>query len=122
MQLTTKPIRERLVANAQRPDDDHRPVLKIFNPSGEATWLFTQCDEDDPDRIFGLCHVDNGEPELGWERLSTMERIRNRLGLALERDRHFHAHATLAVYAEAARRQRRIVEDASELDRIRMNL
>jgi hypothetical protein len=33
---------------------DHKPVLKIFNPCGSQTWLLTESDPDDPDRLFGL--------------------------------------------------------------------
>ena len=46
MKLFTKKLRERLLANGVRRGADHFPAVKFFNPSGAATWLFTELDED----------------------------------------------------------------------------
>ena len=54
MKLLTKALRERLLKNGRNRDQDHAPALKVFNPTGAATWLFSELDEDG-DTLFGLC-------------------------------------------------------------------
>ena len=116
MKLITAPLHRRLLANGARPGADHVPVLKLFDPCGSATWLFTEMDPDHPDRLFGLCDTGCGLPEPGHASLAELARARGRFGLPLERDRHFTACAPLSVYAAAARRAGRIVERGAELD------
>ena len=116
MKLVTAPLHRRLLANGAKPGADHAPVLKLFDPAGSATWLFTEMDLDDPDRLFGLCDTGQGHPELGTASLVELARVRGRLGLPLERDRHFTARAPLSVYAAAARRAGRIVERGAVFD------
>lgn len=108
--------RETLLANgavnlAHRNDDgmteDFRPVVKLFNPVGGATWLLSELDEDG-DTAFGLCDLGMGEPEMGYVSLSEMAEIRLRFGLYIERDIHFTAKKTLGEYAAEARRLGRI--------------
>jgi hypothetical protein len=93
---------------AFQDEPDHKPVLKVFNPCGAATWLLTESDPDDPDRLFGLCDLGMGEPELGYVLRSELESARGRLGLPMERDRWFEANKPLSAYADAARVKRRI--------------
>ncbi len=45
--------RGKLLANGRNRDQDHAPVVKIFNPMGSATWLLSELDEDG--NFFGLC-------------------------------------------------------------------
>ena len=52
------------------------PVVKLFYPAGGQTWLFTEMDPEQPDRVFGLCDLGFGHPELGWASLSEMEQVR----------------------------------------------
>jgi hypothetical protein len=87
---------------------DHKPVVKIFNPCGAATWLLTESDPDEPDRLFGLCDLGMGEPELGYVLRSELESVRGRLGLGMERDLWFKADKPLSAYAAAANEKRRI--------------
>jgi len=82
--------------------EDFRPVVKLFNPMGAATWLLSELDEDG-DTAFGLCDLGMGEPEMGYVLLSELAEIRLNFGLYIERDIHFHATKTLSEYAEAAR-------------------
>jgi len=105
---------------------DHKPVVKLFSPVGGATWLFTESDPDEPDTLFGLCDMGMGEPELGYASRGELEHVtvplrivgKGTVGeLPLERDLHFRADYPLSVYAEAARAQRRITEDRSDLER-----
>jgi hypothetical protein len=90
---------------------DHKPVVKVFNPYGGATWLLTESDPDEPDRLFGLCDLGMGEPELGYVLRSELEGLRISIGghgLPLERDQYFEADKTLSEYADAANQKGRI--------------
>jgi hypothetical protein len=96
---------------AHRLDDgnteDFRPVVKLFNPCGAATWLLSELDEDG-DTAFGLCDLGMGEPELGYVSLEELASVKLRFGLYIERDNHFTANKTLGEYAAEARRLGRI--------------
>jgi hypothetical protein len=116
MKLITKEIERRLLENGRRPDEDHRPVLKFFDPCGAATWLISQMDPDEPDILFALCDLGLGFPELGSVRLSELESVKGRLGLGIERDLYFEARYPLSVYAEAARLASAIVTATRLLD------
>ena len=120
MKIFTKEILARLAANgkatrlaqqARQPEPDHVPVLKVFNPYGAATWLITESDPDEPDRLFGLCDLGMGEPELGYVLRSEIEEVRVNLGgskLPLERDKWFSTDKPLSAFAAAAREKGRI--------------
>lgn len=105
--------RERLLANgrlsAAGEDLDPLPVVKLFTPDANATWLLTEFDPDDPGIAFGLCDLGLGEPELGFVSLAELASIRGRLGLPIERDEHFRPDKSLSVYAAEARIQGRII-------------
>lgn len=116
MKLVTAKLREKLLRNGARPDADHVPVLKLFNPCGAGTWLFTELDPENPDLVFGLNDPGLGFPELGTSSLSEMAAVRLRFGLGIERDRCFTGRFPLSVYTEAARRAGHIVERGPELD------
>jgi hypothetical protein len=49
--------RVRLLVNALADERDHPPIVKLFTPDGGATWLLSEVDPDDPDRLFGLCDL-----------------------------------------------------------------
>lgn len=117
--IFTADIIRKLVANgnatreaqaAGKDEPDHKPVVKVFNPYGAATWLFTEIDEDG--RLFGLCDLGQGFPELGYVSREEVETLRIRRGpcqLPLERDAHFTADKPLSEYAAEARLAQRIV-------------
>lgn len=107
--LLTDEHRIRLFANALADDCDHFPVLKLFTPDAGATWLISEVDPDDPDRLFGLCDLGLGFPELGYVSLADISSVKGRLGLPIERDLHFVADKPLSAYAEEARTKGRIV-------------
>lgn len=118
MKILTREQTERLArnghANAERMTDDgdtydFEPVVKLFQPDGAATWLLTETDPDDPDIAFGLCDLGFGCPELGTVRLSELEAVSGRLGLAIERDLHFTPTGRLSTYAAKAREAGRII-------------
>ena len=72
MKLFTKTQHERLLANgtanAERIADDGNvhdfwPVVKLFTPDANATWLLSEIDPEEPDIAFGLCDLGMGSPE-----------------------------------------------------------
>ena len=106
--LLTVADRVELLVNALHPATDHRPVVKLFTPDGVATWLLSEVDPDDPDRLFGLCDLGLGFPELGYVSLAEITQLRGKLGLPVERDQHFVADKPLSSYAAEARTAGRI--------------
>jgi hypothetical protein len=118
VKLLTKPIRAKLeanyratgeaLANGQTPPD-HMPVVKLFNPCGGATWLFTELDPEDGDSAFGLCDLGFGEPELGYASIAALASTRVGMGLGIERDIHWKATKTLSQYANEARKNGEII-------------
>lgn len=105
-------IREALLANgrrtAQGEDLDPPPVVKLFTPDANATWLLTELDPDDPDIAFGLCDLGLGCPELGSVSLTELAQLRGKLGLPVERDEHFRPDRPLSAYSAQARAKGRI--------------
>jgi hypothetical protein len=97
-----------LLVNALN-EGDHFPVLKLFTPDGSATWLITESDPDDADRLFGLCDLGLGYPELGYVSLAELTSLRGSLGLPIERDAHFVADKALSEYAAIANANGRII-------------
>ena len=116
MQLITPELRDQLIANGKRRDDDHVPVVKFFNPVGAATWLVTEMDPEDNDYLFGLADLGMGFPELGGISLSELQGYRGPLGLGIERDLYFKPRYPISVYASAARMAERIVETGPLLE------
>ena len=117
MKLITESLTAKLLANgrAQRAamdkgDDalDFKPVVKLFTPDAQCTWLLTELDPDGG-LAFGLCDLGLGEPELGYVSLIELQSVRGKLGLPIERDLHFVANKTISAYTEEARATRRIV-------------
>lgn len=96
------------LAEGQEPPD-HKPVVKLFTPDANCTWLISELDPDEPDIAFGLCDLGLGCAELGTVRISEIESIRGALGLPAERDMHFRPEHTLGEYAEIAYQHGRIV-------------
>ena len=116
MTFITKALTEQLLANgrAQRAamdngDDaiDFKPVVKLFTPDAQCTWLLTELGLDDI--AFGLCDLGMGSPELGYVCMRELREFRGPLGLPIERDLHFEADKTISAYADEARTQRRII-------------
>jgi hypothetical protein len=107
--LLTDADLDQLLANALAGDADHHPVVKLFTPDANATWLIGEIDPDDPDRLFGLCDLGLGSPELGYVSLAELKTVRGPLGLPIERDRHFTSTMPLSRYADEARIKGRIV-------------
>lgn len=119
MPLIDSASRERLLANGRNRDQDHAPVIKVFNPMGGQTWLFSELDPEDNDTLFGLCDLGFGEPEIGNVSLTELLDVAKGLRLGLERDLSFRGEYPLSVYARAATRARQIVTERSALEAAR---
>lgn len=99
--------------SAAGEDSDAHPVVKLFTPDAQATWLLSEADPLEPDLAFGLCDLGLGFPELGYVSLAELAGVRGPLGLSIEVDASFVATEPLSVYAEAARAAGRIVTPPS---------
>ena len=117
MTLLTKAQIEQLLANgrAQRTAIDQgagaldfKPVVKLFTPDAQCTWLLTEL-EPDGGLAFGLCDLGLGCPELGYVSLAELATVRGKLGLPVERDLHFEADKPISAYADEARGRQRII-------------
>ncbi|WP_338288629.1 DUF2958 domain-containing protein [Luteolibacter sp. LG18] len=117
MNFLTDELREQLISNfnenrelsdSGKDEADFRPILKLFTPGGNATWLLTEMDEESC-LAFGLCDLGLGFPEVGWVSLEELAAVRDGLGLPVERDLHFVASKTLREYAEEAADLGRVV-------------
>ncbi len=83
MTLFTKTQTEQLKANCQaqivrmnngEADIDFKPVVKLFTPDAQCTWLLTELGNDDI--AFGLCDLGMGCPELGFVCMREIRELR----------------------------------------------
>jgi hypothetical protein len=118
MQFFTAQQQAKLLANGQAnaerrdrqlPEEDFRPVVKLFTPDAGATWLLSELNPEEPDIAFGLCDLGHGFPELGNVSLAELAEARGWTNLPIERDLHFEPTKTLTAYADEARSAGRIV-------------
>ena len=112
MKLVTKDQMEVLQANGRKLLEDDIscelwPVVKLFAPDANATWLLAWADPVDPDIFWSLC--DLGFLEIGPVRLSEIAAVRGALGLPVERDLYFEALKPLVDYAAEARARGHLV-------------
>jgi hypothetical protein len=101
-------IAQRAAIDRQDQALDFKPVVKLFTPDAQCTWLLTEIDEG-TDLAFGLCDLGMGEPELGYVSLTELRTVRGKLGLPIERDLHFEADKPISAYTDEARTLGRIV-------------
>jgi hypothetical protein len=116
MNLFTQSQFEQLLDNGRNRDQDHLPVVKLFTPDANCTWLVSEIDPKEPDIAFGLCDLGFGFPELGNISIAELRSVRGTLGLPVERDLSFTARYPMSVYAEAARQSEGITADSRALD------
>lgn len=125
MKLLTKSITEQLLRNGMLQDrlagtdaePDFFPVVKLFTPDANCTWILTELDPADKDIAFGLCDLGMGFPEIGSVSIAELESVKGKLGLPVERDFHFAPRHTISVYASAARSAGAITECQAALDK-----
>jgi Protein of unknown function (DUF2958) len=101
-------IRDQLLVNGAKSavgeDIDPVPVVKLFTPDANTTWLLTELDPENPTIAFGLCDLGLGSPELGSVSLQEISSVRGSIGLSVERDEHYSETRALSVLAKLARR------------------
>lgn len=85
---------------------DHYPVVKLFTPYANATWLITEMVDDDT--LFGLCDLGLGFPELGYVSITELKEMKSFIPLGVERDRWFTADKPLSEYTSQAHELRQI--------------
>lgn len=66
---------------------DPWPVVKLFTPDAGCTWLATEIDREEPNRLWALADLGIGFCEYGAVWLPELLSLRRRLGLPVERDR-----------------------------------
>ena len=98
-----------LPSSQREPSFDPHPVVKLFTPDAQCSWLLSEVDPQDPDRAFGLCDLGLGTPELGYVSLVELATVRGHLSLPIERDRYLRPKALLSAYADNARLHGKIV-------------
>lgn len=103
MGLLTPELRAALREQAGSDAGDKRPLVKLFNPMGAATWLASELDADG-DTLFGLADLGFGCPELGYFSLGEIEALRLPFGLRIERDLHFSTSVSLSDWADWSRK------------------
>jgi len=112
LELLTADIRTRLLENGRQNAAriaadgntiDFHPVVKLFTPDANCTWLLSEIDPENPDVAFGLSDLGMGCAELGSVSLAEIAALRGKLGLPVERDLHFEAEKSLTAYADEAR-------------------
>jgi hypothetical protein len=100
-------LRDQLLANGAKSaageDIDPVPVVKLFTPDANATWLLTELDPDRPSIPYGLADLGLGCPELGSVSLQEISAIRGPMGLSVERDEHYVETRPLSELAKLAR-------------------
>lgn len=80
MSLLTPEIRTRLITNGKSnpyPAATHvnnvPPVCWVYDELGQRTWLLTEIDRHQPDRIWGLVDGGDGKPDYGHVSLRELE-------------------------------------------------
>ncbi len=110
MKLLTDTQRAKLLNNGLQQQSvrgtsdeiDFEPVVKLFTPDANCTWLLSEVDPNDADIAFGLCDLGLGFPELGSVRISELESLRGPMRLSIERDLYFSPKKSLSEYARDA--------------------
>ena len=129
MKLVTQKLRKKLIANWGQ-DGDTPPVMKIFNPTGAATWMVHSMNPEDEDTLYGLCDLGMGCPELGYISLQKLQNSKARIRIiaggrnlsntvGMERDRYFKTSHSLREYAQAAQDSGSIIKAEQKLERTR---
>ena len=101
-------IRDQLLANGAKSaageDIDPVPIVKLFTPDTNASWLLTELDPENPTIAFGLADLGLGCPETGSVSIEEIASVRGPRGLAVEHDEHYVKTRPFIVLAQLARR------------------
>lgn len=88
---------------------DFKPVIRLFTPDANASWLLSELDPDDPDSAYGVCDPGLGYPKLEWVQFEELDLVRGPMGLPIELDPSFIANKTDRAYWEEAVLEGKIV-------------
>jgi hypothetical protein len=89
--------------SATGADLDPVPLVKLFTPDANATWLLTELDPERPIIAFGLADLGLGCPELGYISLDEITAVRGPMGRPVERDEHYRETRAISAIARLAR-------------------
>ena len=107
MNFLTEIQREQMLVNgmarARGEDCDPYPVVKLYTPGADATWVLTALDTDG-DRAYGLIDVGIGFPELGEVSLSVLAGIKGPGGLPVAVEANYMPRKRLSTYVADAQR------------------
>jgi hypothetical protein len=121
MKLLTKAIKAKLPKLYSTDEQGEEAVaqVKFFDPTGSWTWFATEAAAvthengetiysqvgkvDNPEDVIFFGLVSGFELELGYFSLSELQSVRGRLGLGIERDRHWTPKTLRECRLEAAR-------------------
>lgn len=107
--IITKDLQKELIANYELSQQgfnrlDMVPVVRLFTPDSNATWVIVSGEECDRDLImFGWCDLGLGSPEFGCVSRNELQAVRGSLGLPVERDAYFQTDLRLEDYVEDSR-------------------
>ena len=89
MKLLTKAIERKLLKNGENPKDDitrEKVVVKLFTPSGSATWWIYSMDKNGD--CFGISQL--LQKEYGYFNIHEIAKLRVKpFGLPVERDMYY---------------------------------
>ena len=110
MKLFTEDHKRKLLANGREtlknPAFDPWPVVKLFTPDAGCTWLVTEMDPEEPNRLWVLADLGFGCCEYGTVSLSELLELRGGLGLPVERDLGWKAQGPISAYIRASEGER----------------
>jgi hypothetical protein len=101
MKLFTKTIDKKLFAQYPKGGglEGQKVIAKVFNPYGRGRWYIINSDPDEPDYLWGIVELFEGEPEVGSFSREELENIKvGVFKLPLERDLYFDEMNAMEVY------------------------
>ncbi len=101
MKLFTKTIDKKLFAQYPKGGglEGQKVIAKVFNPYGRGRWYIINSDPDEPDYLWGIVELFEGEPEVGSFSREELENIKvGAFKLPLERDLYFDEMNAMEVY------------------------
>jgi len=102
--LTEQQCEQMLLNGAARAcgeSSDPYPLVKLYMPGTDMTWVLTALDADG-DRAYGLIDVGTGFPELGEVSLSMLASIKGPSGLPVAVELNFKPRKMLSAYVADA--------------------
>ena len=88
MKLMTQAQKNKMIKNHNNQDGskDFKAVIKLFDPTGSATWYLSELNPEN-NVAFGLCKIT--DEEFGYVSLDELSTLKVKMGLGIERDLYF---------------------------------